>query len=870
MMGRRQLWHAVWGLVTLCALPVSAPGATIRVTTCQDDSNAGDGECTLREAINNANENSDTTAGDCEPGEPFVPPTPITDIIVFTIPCVGLQAIRPASPLPDIEDPVVIDGTDETEPDEPPCTGVPDIELDGTMAGTGATGLTIAAGGGSSTVCGLVINRFWRGIVINGGSDGNVIRGNYIGTDVTGTAPLDNGASGIEVFGSNNTIGGIDGTTPGGSCTGACNIVSNSSGAEIGLSAGFGNLVAGNFVGVDITGTVPMTRTSGVVIAGGSDHRIGGVTPNARNVIGAGDKGGVHIRSGTTENVVLGNFIGMKTTGDERLDIDAHVHGVLIDGLVADASANVIGGSEGTTPWGGCTGACNLISGNRAGGVRIQGSFATYNVVQGNYIGTDFMGGTSVGPLGQNINGVLIERGASDNLIGGSESGQGNLITGHSGPDVVICGEGTSENQVQGNRIGTDAGGLTRLPGRGQVAIENASNNFVGGPGDGEGNLIAGGTAVQINCPTVPGGCGDCTPSSAGNNVVQGNLLGTNASGTGLLTGEASSGGGVSILNSPNNLIGGIEGTTPGGPCTGACNVISGHDGGGVVIIESGATGNRILGNYIGTDITGTVCLGNSNSDGVNVRSRADDNIIGGPLPGEGNIIACHDAPLSGSNPVGVRVSGEGDPETAPTGITIRGNSIHSNEVRGIENQNGGNRELCPPVIVSGPPISGTVCGDCGPACIIDVYSDDEAEGRVYQGATIADSAGNWAFLDPVSGPNVTATATDAEGNTSEFSVPFECGVDGPCCGDGACDPPEDICNCSADCGTPPTGEFPATTCEDGVDNDCDGLIDSDDPDCGGQAIPTVSEWGLVIMTLLLLTGAKVYFGRRQEAVTGG
>ncbi len=87
----------------------------------------------------------------------------------------------------------------------------------------------------------------------------------------------------------------------------------------------------------------------------------------------------------------------------------------------------------------------------------------------------------------------------------------------------------------------------------------------------------------------------------------------------------------------------------------------------------------------------------------------------------------------------------------------------------------------------------------------------------------------------------------------------------GPPCGNGACDPGEDSCNCTNDCGTPPSNEVPGATCDDGNDNDCDGLTDSIDPDCAG-AIPTVSGWGMMAMVLLLLAGAKVYFNRRRAS----
>lgn len=82
------------------------------------------------------------------------------------------------------------------------------------------------------------------------------------------------------------------------------------------------------------------------------------------------------------------------------------------------------------------------------------------------------------------------------------------------------------------------------------------------------------------------------------------------------------------------------------------------------------------------------------------------------------------------------------------------------------------------------------------------------------------------------------------------------------------CEVDENSCNCSQDCGLPALREDPAETCHDGKDNDCDSLTDCDDPDYGPDPlcmgiVPTVSEWSAVILTLLLLIGAKVCFGRR-------
>jgi parallel beta-helix repeat protein len=106
------------------------------------------------------------------------------------------------------------------------------------------------------------------------------------------------------------------------------------------------------------------------------------------------------------------------------------------------------------------------------------------------------------------------------------------------------------------------------------------------------------------------------------------------------------------------------------------------------------------------------------------------------------------------------------------SGNTLRGNAIYSNAGRGILLADGGNNDLPAPVITHVGPteISGTACF----GCMVEVFSDAEDEGRVYEGSTVADAAGRFTFTkrSGLSGPFITATATDGEGNTSEFSAP--------------------------------------------------------------------------------------------------
>lgn len=213
--------------LAVIVLPSHVKAATFTVTNTSD-SGAG----SLRQAILDANINLGT------------------DTINFNIPGAGPHTIQPLSTLPTITDPVIIDGY--TQPGASPNTNGPSlginavlkIELDGSNAGINVDGFHITSG--SSTIRGLVINHFRWGIALDG-NGANIIEGNFIGTDATGTTALGNGF-GVYIFNwsPNNIIGGA---TPG-----ARNLISgnNSDGVHV---YGHWNVVQGNLVGTDVNGS---------------------------------------------------------------------------------------------------------------------------------------------------------------------------------------------------------------------------------------------------------------------------------------------------------------------------------------------------------------------------------------------------------------------------------------------------------------------------------------------------------------------------------------------------------------------------------------------------------------------------------------
>ena len=374
-------------------------------------------------------------------------------------------------------------------------------------------------------------------------------------------------------------------------------------------------------------------------------------------------------------------------------------------------------------------------------GVLIQKAGSDYNTVSGNYIGIDASGSTD---LGNGKFGVAIGDGSQGNVVGGNTPEERNVISGNNQYGVYIYGDGTDQNTVSGNYIGTDAMGTQDL-GNTETGVAIAygpQNNTVGGDTEGQRNIISGngGDGVSIS--------GSGTISRTINNTVSGNYIGTVVSGTQAL---GNTGDGVEIGA-------GAQNNTVGGDTEGERNVICANRM-GVNIVGTDTMTNTVSGNYIGTDALGSSDLGNAYY-GVQIISGAQKNTIG-----PDNVIA-----LNGWDGVEVRNS-----ETISN--TITRNSIYGNGQLGIDNNDGGNTELSPPDIsaASCAVITGTALLNA----TVEIFSGPDGEGKTYLATCSADGAGKWSVTGPFTlDAYVTATATDAAGNTSEFSgeaTPGDC-----------------------------------------------------------------------------------------------
>jgi CSLREA domain-containing protein len=291
-----------------------APAVVLTVTTADDDNTPGDGSVSLREAIQAINAATPPTDPDIIAQIGATPIFGPVDTINFKISAAGtVQTIAVGSTgngtLPAVLHTTIINGYFEMGASMNTLANGDNakilIELNGANAGPNADGLLVGATGAGSTIEGLAINRFsLNGIELQGGA---TVAGNFVGTNPQGTAAEPNQNDGIHVSNSSNST--IGGTTPG-----ARNIASGNQIDGIHVvgsiaSPATGNLIQGNFVGVNASGTgaVGIKSTGpgagtlggnnffGIEISGGNSNTVGGDTAGARNVVGlnaVGKRGG--------------------------------------------------------------------------------------------------------------------------------------------------------------------------------------------------------------------------------------------------------------------------------------------------------------------------------------------------------------------------------------------------------------------------------------------------------------------------------------------------------------------------------------------------------------------------------------------------
>jgi parallel beta-helix repeat protein len=632
------------------------PSAYVVTTT------ADSGPGSLRDAINQVNADTSHTLY-------ASPSNSSVDEIDFAItaasdtgggfhPATGVATIAPQSGLPDITNAVTIDGWSQ-----PGFSSTPLIELNGTGAGSN-NGLSIQAA--STTVRGLVINRFaGYGIALYQAPHA-WIHGNFIGLDPTGKVGEGNGG-GLSIGASDHVLVGTnaDGVNDGLER----NVISGGSAGNPGygifLSGCNDVTIQGNYLGSDVTGNadianagyagdginaqgtnsqlqiignlisgIGMVNTvslSGVVIQG---NRIG---TNAAGTAALGNGGGIFMDSAVQNvtiggtgagmgNLISGNYNGINTAAS-NVTIQGNLIGTNAAGTAAVANSNhgiVVGGSN-VLIGGTASGAGNLISGNDDLGIGIGQTSGPISI-QGNTIGTDVTGSYALGNAGGGI-----ESAASGGVTIGGASSARNLISGNAGDGVDGGGTG---DVIEGNFIGTDVSGTRAVPNgdgfRGGIQLGGAGETVAG-------NLLSGNNGPGILLWNTSG------------NTIENNLIGTNLTGNVALPNQ---GVGVWLLqNDESNQIG----------AAGAGNVISGNTLDGIQLAGSDTQNNVLQGNLVGTNAAGMALLGNG---AIGIRAYGGNNTIGGAGAGQGNVIG-------GNGQYGIALAG--------TGNVVWGNAVGTN-----------------------------------------------------------------------------------------------------------------------------------------------------------------------------------------------
>ena len=398
-------------------------------------------------------------------------------------------------------------------------------------------------------------------------------------------------------------------------------------------------------------------------------------------------------------------------------------------------------------------------------GVTFNGANST---LEGCFVGTD-TAGTSALPNGE---GVRINAGGDSVVIGGTSAGARNVLSGNTGRGIHILGPAIGVS-VQGNHIGTNAAGTAALGNSDGVALAifNGSPDtiLIGGTAAGAGNVISGNRAAGIAL-LAPGA------------IVQGNRIGTNAQGNAAIPNQDGIGTGT-----------GAGAATIGGSTPGAGNLISGNAINGISITNA-VSGWIIRGNLIGTAADGTSALGNAQHGIQLTFATQTSTTIGGANSGEGNLIAFN--------------ARDGVSLATGTGTRVLGNSIHSNGSTasdlgidlgpdGVTPNDASDADSGPnnlqnfPVIGSATFANGTmqITGALQSAANmtyrLEFFSSGQTnlnrplQGRTFLGTTNVTTAAsgsasfNVSFPAASSGGEVTATATDPNGNTSEFTLPL-------------------------------------------------------------------------------------------------
>ncbi|MEM9479461.1 MAG: hypothetical protein AAGA58_07395 [Verrucomicrobiota bacterium] len=492
----------------------------------------------------------------------------------------------------------------------------------------------------------------------------------------------------------------------------------------------------------------------GIFLDDVDDAVIGGPAFWQFNVIAANGGDGIEIDSDSDRAVVQGNHIGLISGGtDGGFDEENNRHGINLLGRNA-----LIGGAG--------AGERNFLSNNNLFGLKLLGRD---NVIQGNVIGL----GTDGSIRGNDEGGIQAD--GTDNVIGGIEPGEGNIISGQSTSDPGI--DLGDEVRVIGNFLGLNLALNARATTSGSLGVVMRRDAVLGGVLPGEGNVISGhnGDGVRLDF------------NDGEDITIIGNKIGTDPTGTFSIPNDF--GIRVEAFDLSPKVI--------GLPFTGAGNLISGNLFDGILldpVFANPVEQASIQNNKIGTDIGGTLAIPNGRNgiraDGDNVRT----NTIGGTVPMAGNVIAFnsnHGIDLERSESTKNTVLGNTIFGNGALGISLSGTTPLANDPGDTDDgatdglANDGQNFPVVTVAESTGSITASLNSEASETFRIEFFSNTvcdpsgNGEGETFLGFAelTTDASGdgmvNFTADAQPEGAFVTATATDSDGNTSEFGVCF-------------------------------------------------------------------------------------------------
>jgi parallel beta-helix repeat protein len=547
---------------------------------------------------------------------------------------------------------------------------------------------------------------------------------------------------GVKIYGSLNSVGG--------NYTGQRNVfLTDVVGVYI-LSGNYNN-ISNNYFGTIDGASLPGSGMGqvGIEVDGGNETTI-----SDNLIVGQSDYG---ISIITNQNTVFDNIIGLSSNQSTALPNDI---GIFLGGDSGNdiGPGNVIAGntSHGLYIYHSDN---NNINGNNIGygtlgnggnGIHLQIS-DNNRITEGNLIANNaghglyayVSNGTTIQGSTVDSNdqmGIYFDE-CTDSLIGGTGDDQRNSIGGNQSHGIRL--DASSMITVTGNYIGLKNGAFDwGNLGYGILVDNGSTDNNIGGAGPGEANWIGWNHLDGI----------ELDGSTTHHNYVVGNVIGAP---TNWGWEAANYNHGVGIYNGAHDNWIGWDGVPNGG------NIILANGWSGVAIVSS--NNNAVLVNHIGTNGMG-VQWGNA--------------YYGITVSGSANAIKGNEIAFNGTHggidnaQAGVLVDGVGAIDNM-----ISSNSIHDNDGPGIQLANNANHNLATPIITSASCnlVQGTACANCS----IEIYSDYDNEGRVYEGYFNTPPSGVFTWNGALFGPNTTALAIGpgSSKDTSTFSAPFHVGV---------------------------------------------------------------------------------------------